>query len=78
MASVTSTTSGNNVVYTITDEAGNTLTVTAPPPGQAVTFSGTVLNDGQNELARLVLMLVANGNSPRPQVIPGTVDSFYS
>lgn len=78
MASITSFVSGSTVVYVITDEASNTLTVSAPPPGQAVTFSGTLLNDGQALLATLVNLLFSNGTSPRPQVMVGTTASFFS
>ena len=80
MASIASTLSGSTVTYTITDVAGNTGTVTAPPPGQPVSFSSTsgLLNDGLAMLSNLVLMLQANGTSPRPQVQSNSTGSFFS
>lgn len=78
MATITSSLSGSTVTYVITDQESNTITVTAPPPGQTVTFSGSGLADAQALLSTLVLMLQANGTSPRPQVLPGTTASFYS
>lgn len=76
MATLTSVKSGNNTVYTITDIKGNTVTVTAPPFGSTgLTFasSGGLLPDGQAELSRLILM---TQTGLRPNVIPGTPESF--
>jgi len=78
MATVTSVVSGSNVVYTITDQESNVITVTAPPPGQSVTFSGNGMNDAQAALANLLNMLVANGTSPRPQVLTNASSSYFS
>ncbi len=79
MASVSSSLSGQNVTYVITDVSGNTCTVVAPPPGQPVSFSSSgLLNDGMAILSQLVLMLQANGQSPRPQVLPNTTGSYFS
>jgi len=61
-------------VYVITDQAGNTLTVTAQT--QYVTFvsSATGLErDGQNLLVTLMLLL-ASGRKPLVQ--PGTTSFF--
>jgi hypothetical protein len=63
------TTSGTTVttVYTITDTAGNVLTVTAIVPINGailVTFgAGSLLRDGQNILAQL-LLAIAGGQTP--------------
>lgn len=81
MASMTSSVSGSTTTYVITDVAGNTVTVTALPPGQVVgiaTSGSGVLNDALSMLAQLLLQLAANGTSPRPQVLPNTTASLYS
>ncbi len=76
MASTTSVKSGSNIVYTITDVKGNTLTITAPPAPGGLTFVSSasgLLIDGQIELSRLILMLQTN---LRPTVLSGSTDSF--
>ena len=81
MATIVSTTSGNTTTYTITDQAGNTGTVTAPSSGAPRTaatigFSITgLLADGIQLLNTLVEML---NSGLRPNVMPGTVASFQS
>lgn len=80
MASITSTTSGNTTTFTITDQAGNTGTVTAPSSGAprtAATIGLSItglLADGMQLAATLVDMLVSG---LRPSVIPNT-NSFQS
>lgn len=75
MASMTSTLSGNNIVYTITDVQSNTVTVTAPPAPLGPTFVSSatgLLQDGQALLANLLLQLQTG---LRPKVLPNGTSS---
>lgn len=67
MASQSKTSSGNNTVYTITDEVGGTATFTqTKTPGYAVTVSyagGPLLPDG-NQMAAQLMLLLATGLTP--------------
>lgn len=75
MASITSTSSGATVVYTVTDMKGNALTVTAL--NGFVTIAQTVgtgvLKDAQAELTTLLLMLQSG---QKPVVQPVGASSF--
>ena len=77
MATIVSVTTGNNIVYTITDVAGNTGTVTATTsPSIAGTIAVSVaglLVDGLRLLDTLLQML---DTGLRPQAIPHTNASF--
>ena len=77
MAKITSSVSGVTTTYVITDQAGNTATVTAvgAPPGQVgISTTGLgLLLDGQALLTNLMQMLETN---LRPNVIPGTTASL--
>jgi hypothetical protein len=74
MASVVSVASGTSIVYTITDNQGNTATVTAAPaPGTVAFTSSGLMPDGQALLQTLLQML---DTGLRPKAIPGTAASF--
>ena len=77
MATIVSVTTGNNIVYTITDVAGNTGTVTATTsPSIAGTIAVSVaglLVDGLRLLDTLLQML---DTGLRPKAIPNTNASF--
>lgn len=75
MAKVTSSISGTSTVYVITDQANNTLTITAgtPPAGLTFVSSGALLTDGQVLLSTLMQLL---STGLRPNVILNTNASF--
>lgn len=77
MAKITSTASGGTITYIITDQANNTVTITAPAPPGGLTFvnSGALLADGQQLLSSLILMLQTG---LRPNVMANTTASFSS
>lgn len=75
MASITSSVSAGTTTYVITDQSGNTATITAPAPPGVVSLSGGVLPDGQALLTTLMLMLQTN---LRPSVLVNTTASFSS
>lgn len=77
MAQITSSVSGSTTTYVITDQASNTLTITAlaPPGGLTFVSSGALLVDGQIVLGNLLLELQTG---LRPNVLANTTASFGS
>lgn len=75
MATITSSVSGNNTTYVVTDQAGSTATIVAgaPPGGLAFSGSGSLLPDGQIAMQVLVTML---STGLRPNVMMNTTASF--
>jgi hypothetical protein len=72
---ITSTVSGTNTTYVITDQGGNTATIiaTATPGGLSFSGSGFLEIDGQIMMQTLLTMLTTG---LRPNVIMNTVASF--